>query len=103
MKPVVVRPVAEDDIASAYAWHEKQRAGLGEDFLASVRAGLRDLALHPEAFPIVYPGARRILTHGFPYGIFFRVSEEAIYVLACMHGKRHPKRWRSRIRSEENR
>ena len=102
MKPVIVRQAAEDDIAAAYAWYEKERPGLGEDFLDSVQTGLLNLSSRPEAFPVVYAGARRVLLKRFPYGLFFRAFDDAIYVLACTHCKRHPKVWKSQVRERGN-
>jgi hypothetical protein len=34
--PVVFRPEARDEVDEAYAWYERQRPGLGEEFLAAV-------------------------------------------------------------------
>lgn len=33
---LVIRPEAERDVQEAYLWYEKQREGLGEDFLLCV-------------------------------------------------------------------
>jgi len=32
----------------------------------------------------------------FPYGLFFRPSQDAIYVIACFHSGRDPAMWQSR-------
>jgi hypothetical protein len=51
MKKFVVRPAAAKDIARAHAWYEGKREGLGDEFLAEVRAAI-DLAVeHPLAYP----------------------------------------------------
>ena len=33
---LIVAPEAELDLCEAYVWYERQRIGLGEDFLSSV-------------------------------------------------------------------
>jgi plasmid stabilization system protein ParE len=47
-------------------------------------------------FPVVAPDLRRALVPKFPYGIFFRVLETKIVVIAVLHLHRHPETWRSR-------
>lgn len=94
--PILVRPAAAADIEEAFLWYEGQRAGLGNEFLAAVQSALDDLIAHPTRYPVMHRDTRRALVHRFPYGIFYRVYGEAVVVVACMHGRRDPRRWRSR-------
>jgi hypothetical protein len=32
----------------------------------------------------------------FPYSLIYRVIGDDVFVLACFHGKRNPRVWRSR-------
>jgi len=32
----------------------------------------------------------------FPFGIYYRIEQSHIVVLAVLHGSRHPRRWRER-------
>jgi toxin ParE1/3/4 len=97
MKPVVVRPAAEEDIEAAYLWYEGRQAHLGNEFLFAIRSALSQVSQYPEAHPIVDSDVRRVVVPRFPYGIFYRLYHGTIYVIACMHAKRNPERWRSRI------
>jgi toxin ParE1/3/4 len=97
MKPVVVRPAAEEDIEAAYLWYEGRQAYLGNEFLLAIRSALIQVSQYPEAHPIVDSDVRRVVVPRFPYGIFYRVYHETVYVIACMHGKRDPRRWRERL------
>ena len=36
MKPLVVRPAAEEDIEAAYLWYEGRQAHLGNEFLFAI-------------------------------------------------------------------
>ena len=92
----VIRPAAAADIEAAFLWYERQRAGLGEEFLAAVRSAMDDITAHPARYPVIHRESRRVLLHRFPYQLFYRVYDEAIVVVACMHGRRNPIRWRSR-------
>jgi len=96
VKPPIFRPAAAADVEEAYRWYEDQRAGLGEEFLAAVSTGVEFLARYPEGFPVVYRQTRRANLHRFPYSLFYRIVDDQIIVVACMHGRRHPRRWQSR-------
>lgn len=96
MKPVIVRPAAEADIEDAFHWYEEQRAGLGEEFRAELRAAFNAIAENPLLFQVLHRNARRYLVRRFPYAIYYRLYPDAVVVIACMHGRRNPKRWQSR-------
>jgi len=84
-------------IQAAYLWYEEQRPGLGEEFLEGIDAVIESLLAFPEAYPILHRGARRVLLARFPYGLYYRIADQQVIVVACMHGARDPKEWRSRL------
>ncbi|MBI4461190.1 MAG: type II toxin-antitoxin system RelE/ParE family toxin [Acidobacteria bacterium] len=96
MRPIL-RPAAAADIEEAFLWYERQRAGLGDDFLAAVQATLDNIVTHPITYPVIHRNTRRALLHRFPYQIFYRLYDEAVVMVACMHGRRDPIRWKSRL------
>ena len=93
---LLVRPAAAADIEETYLWYQRQRVGLGEEFLAAVDAILCDISAHPKTHPVIHRETRRALLRRFPYAIFYRLYGETIIVVACMHGRRDPKRWKGR-------
>jgi plasmid stabilization system protein ParE len=93
---LLVRPAGAADIEEAYRWYERQRVGLGEEFLAAGDAILGDIVAHPSTYPVIHREARRVLLRRFPYAVFFRIHGETVVVLACMHGRRDPSRWKGR-------
>ena len=94
--PLVVRPAAAADIDDAYLWYERQRPGLGEEFLVAADAAQALVAGSPTRFPVIHRSTRRVLIHRFPYAIYYRIYGEVVLVVACMHGRRDPRRWMSR-------
>jgi plasmid stabilization system protein ParE len=92
----IVRPAAAADIDEAFLWYEGQRAGLGNEFLAAAQALLEAIAQRPLGYPVIHRNARRALFHRFPYCVYYRVYGDIIVVVACMHGRRDPRRWQSR-------
>ena len=93
---VVLRPAAAADIEDAISWYERQRPALGAEFLEAVNAALKVIAQKPRLAPLVQRQTRRSLIRRFPYAIYYRVEGDVVVVVACMHGRRNPSRWRSR-------
>ena len=96
MSGFLLRPAAAADVEDAYGWYEGQGLGLGEEFLASLGRTLATIVENPNQYPVLHRGTRRALLQRFPYGVFYRVIEDQVVVVACMHAKRNPKRWRAR-------
>jgi plasmid stabilization system protein ParE len=93
----IVRPAAAADMDEAFLWYEGQRSGLGQEFLVTAQATIDLIAEHPFRYPVLRRNTRRALLRRFPYGIYYRVYDEIIVVVACMHGRRSPSRWQSRM------
>jgi len=93
---VYVRPKARDDIEQASTWYERQRPGLGDNFLEQVLDALDRIAENPETYPVVHRQTRRAVLRRFPFGVFYRVEVDAIVVIAIMHGSRDPRAWQRR-------
>jgi plasmid stabilization system protein ParE len=94
--PVVWTPAADADLLEARAFYDSIRFELGDRFAQAVDQTVEAISEHPRQFPVVHRGQRRAGVWRFPYGIFFEVQEERIVVIACMHGRRDPKRWQAR-------
>ena len=93
---VLLRAAAAADLDEAFGWYEDQRAGLGEDFRNAVDSTLAHVAENPEAYAVILRDTRRALVQRFPYGVFYRLVDGDVVVVACLHVKRHPRTWRSR-------
>ena len=94
--PVVTRPAAAAEIETAYRWYERERKGLGSEFLEALQKMVNAIAENPERFPTVRKDIRRAVLRRFPYSIFYRVVSGHVVVIACFHGKRNPRVWSSR-------
>ena len=68
---LVVAPEAEQDISEAYGWYERQRTGLGEDFLSCVDACVQRICRTPEMHARIHEKYRRGLVRRFPYAVFY--------------------------------
>jgi hypothetical protein len=86
-----------EDVGAADHWDEGRSPGLGAEFLRAVEAGLASVERSPEAYPELYKHAHRALLRRFSYALFYVISPDLIEVIGCIHTRRHPRRWRSRV------
>ncbi len=94
---LIVSPEAESDISEAYGWYERQRPGLGEDFLRRVDACVQAVWRSPEIYPSVKGGYRRALVRKFPFTVFFLADANAVTIYCIFHTSRDPDKWRQRL------
>lgn len=94
---VVLRPAAAADIEDAYRWYRKRDTSFGDDFLKEVDNAVTRITEHPKAYRVLYRDTRRVRLERFPYGLFYRAYDDQIVVVACMHARRDPRRWKSRV------
>ncbi len=96
MFTLIVKPFAEDDALKAATWYNNKSEGLGNEFLLALDAKINAIQRDPNHFQLIYKNIRRALTNRFPYGIFFIVESNTIYILAILHTSRNPKIWKDR-------
>ena len=98
------RPEAEAsaELEDAAVWYNRQRPGLGLEFVEAIDAALAQIAAWPSigrpvpGLPLDVP-ARRLPVHRFPYHIAYLEWHGVIRVLAFAHDRREPGYWFSRI------
>mgnify|MGYP001559757151 FL=1 len=56
---VHLRPEAEADIEDAAIWYDRQRKGLGQEFLDDVLVALDTISENPNIYPVVCRQTRR--------------------------------------------
>ncbi|MDY7010867.1 MAG: type II toxin-antitoxin system RelE/ParE family toxin [Planctomycetota bacterium] len=93
---LVIRPEAKAELMEAYHWYEDRSKGLGEEFLRCVISRLTFIQRNPKLFPAVHKKFRKALVRRFPFGIFYVIKREVVFVIAIYHASRDPERWRER-------
>lgn len=94
---VIVRPEAEADLTAAKAWYETHRQGLARKFRLRVAEAFERISNMLELHAELYNGVRRSFIQQFPYAVFYRVEENRVVVIAVLHTRRDPKRWKRRV------
>ena len=88
---------AELDLDEVYHWYESQVNQLGSEFIRVVDKNLTSIQKNPFAYPMIYNNVRRKLLPRFPYGLFYIIQDDIIFVLACFHVKRDPQQLKRRL------
>jgi toxin ParE1/3/4 len=94
---VIVRGRAKADVRRAGDWYERQRPGLGRQFVAEVDAALNRVAENPYQYQVLHREARRAIVRRFPYGAFYRIEGDKVVVFCVMDLRQDPATWEARI------
>ena len=84
---------AAQDIELAFDWYESRRTGLGADFLRAIGTASDALVRNPLQFPVTRDPFRWYKLRRFPYGLHFKVSDDVVVIVACLHFRQSPVRW----------
>jgi plasmid stabilization system protein ParE len=94
---IKAEPTVDADIEAAFDWYEREEIGLGQALIAELADAYDRIRNNPFAYQELRSGIRRVLTHRFPYGVYFSIEENLIVVVAVLHTARDPAEWQLRI------
>ena len=98
MSELVFLLAAEADIQTGYEFYEAYQQGRGELFLRHLDLSFGRLRAFPEIAPVFDKNYRRLLVHGFPFGVFYTVEGRRIIVASVMDLRQDPESIRRRLR-----
>ena len=90
---LVIQPRASQEAEEAAIWYEKQRKGLGKEFVRELDFGIVSILHNPYKFEVLRNEFRRKVVKRFPFGIFFRIDNDTVIIVAIWHFKRKPFGW----------
>jgi toxin ParE1/3/4 len=89
---------ALEEYVDAIRFYTRANRSVGERFVRSIEQAIEDIVAAPLRWRALLCGLRRRVIRGFPYVVFYRVHEDAVFVLAVAHCSRRPGYWRSRVK-----
>lgn len=100
--PVRFSAEAAEELDDAAVWYDRQRPGLGGEFMDAVEETVAILAEWPRSGPLVsgLPAdleVRRAPVARFPYHLGYVTGGSEIRVLAVVHDRRRPAYWAPRV------
>jgi plasmid stabilization system protein ParE len=81
---------AKDDVESAFVWYEKQRRGLGFEFLDCVEIAVKSILEDPETYRIYYSLFRGSVIRRFPFSVFYTIEDKQIVVHSVFDNRQDP-------------
>ena len=93
-----IEAAAEAETREAARWYERQRSGLGIEFLAAVDEAIQRVIHSPSQFPRLETlpeetAVHRYMLKRFPYAIVYEATSTEIRIVAVMHTHRRPQYW----------
>ncbi len=89
--------LAEEDLQDAFVWYERQRSGLGYEFMVEFDNCIAHVRRFPEASPADTDGVRRALINRFPYCVRYIIESDFVVIYAVSHLHREPRYWSDRL------
>lgn len=88
---ITILPDAKDDIGLAVKWYNKQKKGLGGEFIDSIQEAVKVLKTNP-FFVKRYKEVHTLPLKRFPFMIHYLIDESAgtIIILAVLHTSLNP-------------
>ena len=83
---------SKDDLELAFAWYEKQRRGLGFEFLDCVEIAVKSILENPEMYRIHYSIFKGCVIRRFPFSVFYTVEDTEIVVHSVFDNRQDPER-----------
>ncbi len=92
-------PEALEEYLEAVSYYADMSHRLAESFINAVETGIENILTSPEAWQIVEEDVRRHIIPRFPFGIYYCIEDDRVFIYVVMHMSRPPDYWKSRRRS----
>jgi plasmid stabilization system protein ParE len=96
MRDHAFHPEARIEFAEGICFYEEQRPGIGERLHGAGAEAILPACKYPNSGAPVRDGVRKLVTHGFPFVIYYEELAGEIVIWAVMHGSRKPDYWHHR-------
>ncbi len=78
------------DLEEGSEFYEAQDTGLGDYFLASIKADIEALRITAGVHPMVHENYHRSLCKTFPFAIYYLKSNDIVTIYAIVDCRRNP-------------
>ena len=88
---------ADAELTEAVLYYDGKASGLGDRFLADVKAATRRIEQYPEIAQVVDLGVRAKVLVNFPYSLMYVVDPDELFIVAVAHHSKRPAYWADRL------
>lgn len=96
MYKVSFRPLANSDLVEIIEFYDTLSNNLSENFIAELDICVQVLSKNPQAFQKRIEDARIVYLKSFSYGVFYKIYNKEVRIIAILHTSRDPKIWKKR-------
>lgn len=88
---------ADTELTEAILYYDAKALGLGDRFLAEVKAATLRIEQYPKIAQVIDLGVRAKVLPSFPYSLMYVVDPRGICIVAVAHHSRRPAYWADRL------
>lgn len=81
---------AKNDMETAFEWYEKQRKGLGTEFLNCIESSLQNVLSYPDMYQVAHFDFHRCIISRFPFSLFYKIENDNIIIHAVFDNRQDP-------------
>lgn len=78
------------DLYIAFDWYEKQKHGLGHEFLNSIEDSIEKINNNPNLYPKSHLSFHRCIIKRFPFSIYFTIEDEVVVIHSIFDNRLNP-------------
>src|SRR5437764_10640486 len=90
---------ADAELKHAVDYYDGKASGLGDRFLAEVKAATQRIEQYPEIAPFIERGVRGKALVSFPYTLMYVIDPHELHIVAVAHQSKRPAYWADRLSS----
>jgi hypothetical protein len=88
---------ADAEVTEALDYYDGKASGLGDRFLAEIKAATGYIERYPEMAPVIdYDVRAKTLVH-FPYTLMYVQDAQELFIVAVAHQSKRPGYWADRL------
>ena len=95
---IKILDLAERDLIEGFRFYEAQETGLGSYFLSNLYADIESLRLYAGVHEKPFKDYYRLLSHRFPFAVFYTLEDDLVSVRAVVDCRRNPSWVRERLK-----
>lgn len=88
---IIVKSPAQFDVKEAVAWYIEQSVRLSKKLLSEIDYTIQTIRENPQYFQKRYGNIRIAFVKTFPYGIYYTIEKDTVFIHAVLHTKQNPK------------
>ena len=88
MHALLKHPLVNGDVEEAASWYDERDPAVAMRFVDEAREAMFAAAKNPLQQLTCFANVRRVRLRHFPHSAFFLVRDEAVLILAVLHGAR---------------